>query len=374
MNTDFHYYATYCAAILAGYSHEDSLKTAYASAFADYFSATYLGKIKGPVSAATTQLQMELMDARTDVLGLQNITRIWASFHFLPYDTDAEIKRVWRGYRDKYRLICNVNGPLLAETVKLVKGKTPAAAGLAMHVLCDTWAHRYFAGTPSLVINNVSGPVSEIVTGANGLPESRRVTFRSTPSLNDAFEKYSYNRSISQMNEISVMNLGHARLGRMPDYSYLRYTYMPAWGQYEEILKDNQSDYYKAFCQTVYALKFIRGDIPSFETDTYDYAAAEPYEREIKGILAERRLDAGEGWKALGERLSGREIEDFNIDRYQSEYTDAPSGEKGETFLGRFISASLAQKSMVTNAIYKSGNLLAGFPWILRRKNRNEQI
>ena len=38
---------------------------------------------------------------------------------------------------------------------------------------------------------------------------------------------------------------------------------------------------------------------------------------------------------------------------------------KGEaqdsSFLGRFFFAALAQKSMVTNKIFKSGNLLAGF-------------
>ena len=32
-----------------------------------------------------------------------------------------------------------------------------------------------------------------------------------------------------------------------------------------------------------------------------------------------------------------------------------------DTFIGRFIIAALGQKSMVTNAIYKSGNRLAGF-------------
>ena len=33
MNADFHYYATYCAAILAGYSHEESLAISYSDCF-----------------------------------------------------------------------------------------------------------------------------------------------------------------------------------------------------------------------------------------------------------------------------------------------------------------------------------------------------
>ena len=35
--------------------------------------------------------------------------------------------------------------------------------------------------------------------------------------------------------------------------------------------------------------------------------------------------------------------------------------EKEHTFLGRFFTAAIAQKSMVTNKIYSSGNRIAGF-------------
>ena len=44
---------------------------------------TLLSKIGGPSSAATTQLQLEMMEARTDLVGLQDITRIWSSFKFI---------------------------------------------------------------------------------------------------------------------------------------------------------------------------------------------------------------------------------------------------------------------------------------------------
>ena len=84
MQIDFHYYATYCAAILAGYSHEESLTVCYSAQFVDCCTRTLLSSIGGPGHAATTQLQLEMMDAKTDLLGLQDITRIWDSFHFLP--------------------------------------------------------------------------------------------------------------------------------------------------------------------------------------------------------------------------------------------------------------------------------------------------
>ena len=90
MNIDFHYYATYLAAIIAGYSHEESSEIAYSAQFVDCCTRTFLTSIKAPLSAATTQSQVELINARADLLGLQDITRIWSSFHFLPQDLYAE--------------------------------------------------------------------------------------------------------------------------------------------------------------------------------------------------------------------------------------------------------------------------------------------
>lgn len=117
MQEDFHYYATYAAAILAGYTHKESMDIAYSAQFVDLCSVTLLSKIKAPLKAATTQLQLEMMDARTDIVGLQNITRIWASFHFLPKDLYAQKVsrshplRLWGSYRkpDKYpQILCAV--------------------------------------------------------------------------------------------------------------------------------------------------------------------------------------------------------------------------------------------------------------------------
>ena len=127
-----------------------------------------------------------------------------------------------------------------------------------------------------------------------------------------------------------------------------------------EVVKDNPSDYLHAFCQMVHALKYLRGDIPDFAVDTYDFDAIEPYRNEIETILARRQLSAEDDWKAFGERLSGCAIEDFDIEKYQLDYWNASDEEKFQTFLGKFILAALAQKSMVTNSIYTSGNKLAG--------------
>ena len=357
MQKDFHYYATYCAAFLAGYSHEESLAIGYSAQFVDCCSRSLLTKLGGPKAAATTQLQLEMMDTKLDILGLQNVTRIWASFHFLPGDLYAEKRRVSRMYRSKYRLICKPNGDLVRDTVNLAKGRSLPAVGIAMHVLADTWAHQNFAGTPSLVINNTNHHFYEVMEDG----QRRLIEFRHNPTAPDNLDKSIYTNSLYQNQENSVMNLGHGRGGHLPDYSFIRYAYLPAWAGYEEVLKDNPSDYCHAFCQMIYGMKYLRGLYPEFETGRYDTEAMVPWEAEIRRILTKRQPDACADWKALGETLSGREIPDFDILQYQREYMDASWKEKDETFLGRFILAALAQKSMVTNKIFRSGNLLAGF-------------
>ena len=359
MQKDFHYYATYAAAILAGYTHEESLAICYSDQLTDLCSKSFLSKLGGPLSAATTQLAMEMADARTDLVGRQDITRIWASFHFLPYDLNVARKGCSKLYLHKYSLICNPNSDLVVETVNLGKSSLQAT-GIAMHVLADTWAHRYFAGTPSLVINNTDSWFFELLPEGEGFRE-RRITFRHNPTAPDDLEKGVYTNSLFQASENAIMNLGHGRAGHLPDYSFIRYKYLPAWGDYEEVIKDNPRDYYMAFCQMIEAMKALRGSAPAFEKDRYDFEAAAPYEEEIRAILEKRQPDACEDWKAFGEKLSGQTVPDFDLQQYQKEYLDAATEEKNGTFLGKYFLAALAQKSMVTNRIFRSGSLLAGF-------------
>ncbi|MBQ7500148.1 MAG: hypothetical protein IJT91_04570 [Clostridia bacterium] len=364
---DFHYYATYCAAVIAGYAHEEALDIAYSAQFVDECSVTFLTMLDGPRSAATTQLKSELMDTLADSAGIQDITRIWSSFHFLPRDLYADPKRGGRRYKNKYRLICGPDGELLADTVRLAKGRGLQAAGVAMHVLADTWAHRYFAGTPSLVINNTNYYFYELID-KDGETVEKKVNFNHNPLSADDPETGAYVNSIYQSDEKSIMNLGHGRAGHLPDYSFIKYKYLPAWGDYNEIIKDNPSDYYNAFCQMVYAMKYLRGDIPEFETGRYDTEAVKKWESRIRGIIGVRRLDACEDWRAFGTGLSGKDIEDYDINKYTGEYSEAAKDKKDETFLGKFFLAALAQKSMVTNRIFKSGNSLAGISVDYKRK------
>lgn len=359
MQEDFHYYATYCAAKLAGYSHEESLDICYSAQFVDLCSRTVLVKLGAPAVAATTQLQLELMDARTDIIGLQDITRIWSSFHFLPRDLYAEKPKRTKRYMHKYRLICGPNGDLVHKTVELAKGRPLQSVGIAMHVMADTWAHMYFAGTPSFVINDTSRDFDELMDGAEG--GEVRITFRHNPTAPDNLEESIYTNSLMQRDENSIMNLGHGRAGHLPDYSFIRYRYMTAWDDYRLTVKDNPKDYYSAFTQMVYAMRYLRGELDSFELDRYDRESVAGHEDRIRGIICKRRLSASEDWKAFGEELSGEEIPDFDLERYQEEYKAATAEAKDDTYIGRFIQGAIAHKTMVSDAIFRSGNMLAGF-------------
>lgn len=360
MQLDFHYYATYCAAAIAGYTHDECCSIAYCAQFVDCCSRTLLARIGGPPSAATTQLSLEMMDADTSTVGLQDITRIWSSFHFLPGDLYAEREKCSKKFLRKYRLICNPNGDLIKDTVELARGKGTEAIGVAMHVLADTWAHRYFAGTPSLVINNTDYYFYELIPDGEGFTE-RQIKFNHNPGGKDDPAKGIYTNSLPQNDENNIMNLGHGRCGHFPDYSFARYRYMPSWGGYQEIIKDNPDDYLHAFCQMVYALKSLKEEGGSFETHRYATEEIAPYFRYIEHILQIRQTDSSAEWKALGESITRCEIPDFDIEQHLQEYMSAPEGEHYKTYLGRFIMAALAQKSMVTNRIFTSGSKLAGY-------------
>ena len=312
MQADFHYYATYCAAYIAGYSHDEALALCYSDQFVDCCTKTFLKSVSATVHAATSQSQAELVDTRADAVGLQDITRIWASFHFLPKDLFAEVRWATKTYKNKYRLICGTNGDLVKDTVDLAKGKSIQAAGIAMHVLADTWAHQNFAGTPSLVINNTTNDFYEIMPDG----KTKKLTFKHSPGAADDIENSVYNSTVFNPSETNILNLGHGHAGHLPDYSFIRYKYLPAWDNYRECLKDNPSDYRHAFCQMIYAMKFLRGETEAFEKNTYDEETAAPYIERIMKILTKRQGDASADWKAFGEELSGKEIPDFDVNAY----------------------------------------------------------
>ncbi len=212
------------------------------------------------------------------------------------------------------------------------------------------------------MINNTNHHFYELIPKEDGSIERKQIVFLHKPSTPDVPEKGIYISSLYQSSENSIMNLGHGRAGHLPDYSFIRYAYLPAWGDYKEIIKDNPADYEKAFAQMVYALNWLREGTESFTADTYATEAIEAHIDKIREIIAKRQSDASEDWKKFGESLTKESIPDFDMDAYMDEYKNADKADKTETYLGRFIDAAIRQKSMVTAKIMESGNLLCGMP------------
>jgi hypothetical protein len=360
MNKDFHFFATYTAARLAGFTIDEAYVVGAASQFTDMCTKTFLDATGGPVSAATTQVNAELIKVRMDVVGRQDITRIWSSFHFLPYDLYAKAPWGNKNYQDKYALICAPNGPLVQEIVKLAHGKGLEAAGICCHTLADTWAHAFFAGTPSLAINNVTSADCYELIDQDGQTIERPVRFLHRPTMSDNLKEGTYVQSVFAPEEHSIMNLGHGRCGHLPDYSFIRYRYLSAWGDYKATIKDNQKDFYLAISQMAHALRYLHGDVETFELNTYEDELLAPYEIELRALLAKRQLDAAADWKRLTERIFGEAPPAFEHDHVQREYVAADKKAKPKTELGRYFHHAMSQKSLVTNRIWKSGNRLAG--------------
>ena len=132
---------------------------------------------------------------------------------------------------------------------------------------------------------------------------------------------------------------------------------MPAWGNYNFVIKDNPSSFLNAFAQMVEALRFLKGDKKVFKLNSYDPLLL--YKEKITTILTTSKESVEEEWKKFAYELSRVKIEDFNVDKYTEEYIHAIN--KEETNFNNFIYHALKQKSMVVNRIYKSKNHLAGY-------------
>lgn len=64
-------------------------------------------------------------------------------------------------------MLCLTNSPLVANMVNDLLNHQdqpylPHLIGVRMHVLADTWAHTYFAGTPSWCVNEADNPVTRV--------------------------------------------------------------------------------------------------------------------------------------------------------------------------------------------------------------------
>lgn len=176
MNKDFHYYGTYYAARLAGYSREDAEEIAWAAQMVDDFTESNFGRmfhrenITYTCEALSETAYHELGRlSNVNNSELQKIRRIWVPFHFLPgnmkhelvngygFVTDLKNFSIDRDLPD-FKCVCAPNSELVGKMIQRITGNNTSLLriGIAMHVLADTWAHQLFVGSPNAYINDVS--------------------------------------------------------------------------------------------------------------------------------------------------------------------------------------------------------------------------
>lgn len=305
MDKDFHYYGTYVAACLAGYPQGEAQVIAHAAQYVDDSYGSYLLK-KGdnyidfqPIP--TCQDMWRIPTSNDEVK-----RSIWVPFHFLPgnyksqelpnhnlpdpnyesrmkqYTGPREDKGWFSGWkcssrgRWQFKLMCLPQSPLVTRminnTINVFKG-TPYElymAGIRMHVLADTGAHMYYAGTPIWHVNDVSDDVIDLTVKPNKkIPFGPLSEWCTTPGT--GYESFNY--------------LGHGRMGHIPDYPWLIYKYHPKWSK-DPIVKDNPKEYLRTFKEMVTALRCIR------EGRTYNVLNVDPlegmYEKIVLDILNQK--------------------------------------------------------------------------------------
>ena len=228
MEIDFHHAATYVAARIAGFSHENADIIAYSAQYVD--DATSSGAICFDNKAMYSRISSAHKSLDLDNMNNAENHVVWLPFHFLPGNGRLGVGRDPTGdFINK--IVCGPDSPIAQEMVAAAirdQGKPYSLhrLGITMHVYADTWAHQGFAGVLN-EINEVEHAEETSDSGqfAGGLPSF----------LNGILDD-------------AVPPLGHGRAYILPDMPFLSWQYLN--GKNQTIRHDNT----KNFCDAANAL------------------------------------------------------------------------------------------------------------------------
>ncbi|WP_078485135.1 DUF6765 family protein [Solemya pervernicosa gill symbiont] len=270
MTYDYHYHATMFAALTAGFEYDDAVEIASASLFVDYCdysNFSYNFNIEGenvgrPILTSQYNNVSEWVD--------KSDPSIWALFHFLPGnfkvgdDIKNHVVRDVQGVKLK-EFITRPNSPFVDYLRDSVPNQyhdfinsrprvSNYVAGIYAHIISDTYAHQDFSGFNQGSINDC-GP--SVLTNKNGEIKELDVSFASTKDdLKAAPPGFN-------------ANMGHGRMGHMPDFGFAKYSYQPAWkksnGKWVYHERDNKNEFIKAFTDLVslfYRIRTGERDVP----------------------------------------------------------------------------------------------------------------
>ena len=363
MNKDFHYYGTYVAARLAGYDFESAQTIAHAAQYVDDSVPAMLDRccLEGLTPIPTSHSEAELKKASGGKAWNENfldeIGRVWPVFHFLP--GNLENKETYQGplsdsgleanwdyddeAKEQFKLMCLPNSNLVKGIIdELIFGDslTLHDVGIRMHVLADTWAHKYFSGVPAWFTNRSS--------------DFKNLTAKLENPL-EMPDWLFYN---------SFYYLGHACAGHWPDYPFLKYQYKPKWRN-EKVTKDNPGDFLLAFKQLVEALRCIKAN-EEFKLDTYDGLKEGKNEEIIKQILDTQMHDQCDKWKRCipDIEVDGKKLEipaDYDTELWLTQARRTNSDPKNTDYY-KFNKAAIRHFDYVKNLLASKNVFIGGIP------------
>jgi len=220
MQSDMHYFGTYCMARAAGIKKNAAQKIAYAAQFVDDSTAQevddhYDGSKLIAIPTAHHAVDLKNID-------LDDQRYIWVPFHFIPGG---------KGKTFTEKLVCRKNSKISQEMVahnitQIDKPYILELLGITAHVYADTFAHYGFSGISSrrnridsstIIIENPSAMIDQILGD----------------TLSKFFQKHGLQggllkniRSvISDAGEITSGALGHGAVSIYPDQPYLKWSY-----------------------------------------------------------------------------------------------------------------------------------------------------
>ncbi|MBG0161436.1 hypothetical protein I4O70_12780 [Clostridioides difficile] len=187
--------------------------------------------------------------------------------------------------------------------------------GMRMNVLVDIWAHMYFIGKPEWYINDIKEFIAE---------ESKYIAenkWTKSEEYRNGWHAINVSGTLDACGYESISYLGYGRMGNVPDYGYLNYRYVPNWSSTDDkvkIEKNNQDNFFKAFCQMVYALKCIKNG-NDFNINQYDNLTAQQ-KTEVSKVIATRKNDQSEAWKKAIKVLGYSSLEKFDKNKWKNEF------------------------------------------------------
>ena len=326
MNKDFHYYATYYAARIAGYVPDHALIIANAAQFVDDFDFDKFKKVDSKHKAQTVQ---QIFDAGTSYNSTLN--NIWLPFHFLPGNDAAYYKSLGSKLPDNFlNLLVRPDSRMandMFEQLKAVSNREYflIMTGMLIHIFCDTWAHQDFAGCDCKALNDYSGKVID-------LNMKKEIDYRIIWG-----ESYSPSK---------ISNTGHARLGSICDYPFMKYTYQPAWSN-RQITKDNTANFVTAFRRMVEKLREVRtGELYKYVNDLGEIANI--FKTYVDYSSANKYREQTYGWKTFL-HSKNEDIPDYNDKLWMNAYKDATN--KSDTFLYKFAECAFCHHEYVAKKV-----------------------